>query len=240
MHTLAQMNRRCPAVAFLWSPHRHASSSSTRSLAEEQGYYKLTSPSAVPPIDASLYTVHTARGSGPGGQGTNSSSNKVELRVTSEDLLLYLMENFPEEVEVEVRDGEDDDEDDDSVGGAESASLGFERGGGEKPRVRHMTEGERMHANVLRQGRGKFVASDGSSLLFTSHEHRSVLQNKEACLARLREAVRKASWVPPPLSASLPNPIDMKPTHRISAFKQDRRKKSNKRRMTRSARQGQW
>jgi protein subunit release factor B len=46
------------------------------------GYYRLQWKEVE--IDPSCYEVVSSRGSGPGGQGANSSSNKVELRVDLE------------------------------------------------------------------------------------------------------------------------------------------------------------
>ncbi|KAG5498618.1 hypothetical protein JKF63_02904 [Porcisia hertigi] len=53
---------------------------SHNSSSKETGYYRLGNPKNII-IDPSVYEIRTMRGSGPGGQGTNSSSNKVELRV---------------------------------------------------------------------------------------------------------------------------------------------------------------
>lgn len=87
--------------------------SSTRSLVESrrwsnvssnkaEGYYRLTSRDISIPPEA--YDVVTSRGSGPGGQGAQSSSNKVELRVRM-DVLKTLIdeETFTQLVEQQSR-----------------------------------------------------------------------------------------------------------------------------------------
>ena len=60
-----------------------------------RGYHLFSSLRCVPSadsIDVGCYTVLTCRGSGPGGQGANSSSSKVEVRVDLGMLGLYLEE----------------------------------------------------------------------------------------------------------------------------------------------------
>ncbi|KAG5472332.1 hypothetical protein LSCM1_03731 [Leishmania martiniquensis] len=65
---------------------------------KETGYYRLENLKHIN-IDPSVYEVRTMRGSGPGGQGTNSSSNKVELRVDME----LLSEFFDDELLTALR-----------------------------------------------------------------------------------------------------------------------------------------
>lgn len=54
----------------------------------EVGYYSLPSVKQIQ-IDKSVYEVNTMRGSGPGGQGTNSSSSKVQLKVDMNKLASF-------------------------------------------------------------------------------------------------------------------------------------------------------
>mmetsp|Transcript_28169 Transcript_28169/g.32602 ORF Transcript_28169/g.32602 Transcript_28169/m.32602 type:complete len:209 (+) Transcript_28169:42-668(+) len=51
---------------------------------KSEGYYRLSSRDITIPPE--VYEVTTSRGSGPGGQGAQSSSNKVELRVRMDAL----------------------------------------------------------------------------------------------------------------------------------------------------------
>jgi protein subunit release factor B len=64
---------------------REARRASHVSSFKVEGYYRLANPKQIT-IDPSVYEIRTMRGSGPGGQGTNSSSNKVELRADLEML----------------------------------------------------------------------------------------------------------------------------------------------------------
>ncbi|GET90711.1 hypothetical protein, conserved [Leishmania tarentolae] len=64
----------------------------------ETGYYRLQNPKHIN-IDPCVYEIRTMRGSGPGGQGTNSSSNKVELRADME----LLSEFFDDELLATLR-----------------------------------------------------------------------------------------------------------------------------------------
>lgn len=65
---------------------------------KQAGFYRLASPKQIV-IDPCVYEMRTMRGSGPGGQGTNSSSNKVELRVDLE----MLSDFFDEELLAALR-----------------------------------------------------------------------------------------------------------------------------------------
>lgn len=55
--------------------------SSYASASKSQGHYTLPNQRQIE-LPESVYAVHAVRGGGPGGQGANSSSNKVELRVS--------------------------------------------------------------------------------------------------------------------------------------------------------------
>ncbi|KAG5472710.1 hypothetical protein LSCM4_02032 [Leishmania orientalis] len=174
-------------------PHLHSSflSSLTEgarashiSFLKEAGYYRLENPKHII-IDPSVYEIRTMRGSGPGGQGTNSSSNKVELRVDME----LLSEFFDDELLSALRRSE--------AGGA--------------------------------------LTADGTTIVVSCHEHRSALQNKEACLRKLQMLLHKASWVPPVEAGPVERPSFMVTEHKVR-----RRRKSTMSRMTRSARNGSW
>ncbi|AIO00344.1 peptide chain release factor, putative [Leishmania panamensis] len=65
---------------------------------KESGYYRLENPKRIS-IDPCVYEIRTMRGSGPGGQGVDSSSNKVELRADME----LLSEFFDEELLAALR-----------------------------------------------------------------------------------------------------------------------------------------
>ncbi|CCW61685.1 unnamed protein product [Phytomonas sp. EM1] len=65
------------------------------------GYYRLARANQIA-LDECVYEVHTKRGGGPGGQGTNSSSSKVELRVDMEMLSGF----FEEEIMNQIRKNE--------------------------------------------------------------------------------------------------------------------------------------
>lgn len=65
---------------------------------KQAGYYRLDNPKSIA-IDPCVYELRTVRGGGPGGQGTNSSSNKVELRADME----LLAEFFDEDLLAAVR-----------------------------------------------------------------------------------------------------------------------------------------
>ncbi|KAH9580128.1 Peptide chain release factor class I/class II [Trypanosoma melophagium] len=149
-----------------------------------KGYYRLAQLKDIH-IDDDCYSVQTMRGSGPGGQGTNSSSSKVELRAS----IPALNERFDEDLMHKLKENE----------------------------------------------RGKSLTSDESLLIVSSHEHRSVHQNKEACLRRLREIIQKASWVPPVEA----DPIK-RSTSIVTARKVERRKKGSMQKMQRAARKGLW
>ncbi|KPA83116.1 hypothetical protein ABB37_02822 [Leptomonas pyrrhocoris] len=60
---------------------------------KHEGYYRLADPRHIS-IDPCVYETRTMRGSGPGGQGVNSSSNKVELRADMEMLSDYFDEEL--------------------------------------------------------------------------------------------------------------------------------------------------
>ncbi|ORC90966.1 ribosome-associated protein [Trypanosoma theileri] len=151
---------------------------------KEEGYYRLAKLKDIH-IDEDCYSLLTMRGSGPGGQGTNSSSSKVELRVS----ISALSEHFDEDLIHKLKDNE----------------------------------------------RGKSLTADESLVIVSSHEHRSVHQNKEACLRRLREIIQKASWVPPVEAAPI-----KRPTSIVTARKVERRKKGSMQKMQRAARKGMW
>nr|CCC90965.1 unnamed protein product [Trypanosoma congolense IL3000] len=148
------------------------------------GYYRIERPRDVS-IDETWFTMSTARGGGPGGQGSNSSSNKVELRVS----MSSLSEHFDEELIGRIKQNE----------------------------------------------HGKSLTSDMTQLILSSHEHRSLHQNKEECLSRLQAIIHKASWVPP-----VENPPTKMPSSVVSARKMERRKKSVVKKMRQAARKGQW
>lgn len=150
------------------------------------GYFRLPDARKIE-VDSACYEIRTARGSGPGGQGVNSSSNKIELRLDLELL-----------------------------------GLSFD---------------ECIIENIRRNERLDEKNSDKNShaVMLSSHEHRSALQNREECLARVREMIRQASWVPPVEA----DPIKT-PGRTITQKKNDRWKKSNMNRARRSARQGSW
>lgn len=151
---------------------------------KEEGYYRLTSLKDII-IDECVYDMRMVRGSGPGGQGTNSSSNKAEVHV---DMVL-LSAYFDEDIIAALR----------------------------------------------RNEAGKALTANGATLIAACHEHRSGFRNKEACLERIKEMIRKASWVP----AIVADPIE-RPTHVVTQKKMERRARSNRHRMQRSARKGQW
>ncbi|CCW68015.1 unnamed protein product [Phytomonas sp. Hart1] len=148
------------------------------------GYYRFAHVNQIA-LDAGVYEIHTKRGSGPGGQGTNSSSNKVELRVDLEMLSGF----FDEEI------------------------------------IKIMRKNEHQKA----------LTRDGATLVVSCHEHRSALQNKEACIRKVKEIIRKASWVPF---------VDAEPiktgSNTISHSKMERRQKRNFMKMQRAARKGNW
>lgn len=174
-----------PASSFsasfaVWEARRTSHVSSFK----KEGYYRLDNPKHIV-IDPCTYEIRTMRGSGPGGQGTNSSSNKVELRADLE----MLSEFFDEELLTALR----------------------------------------------RNESGASLTSDGATIVVSCHEHRSALQNKEACIRKLQELLHKASWVPPVEA----DPVE-RPTRIITEQKMRRRKKSNANRMTRAARSGTW
>ncbi|KPI90418.1 hypothetical protein ABL78_0494 [Leptomonas seymouri] len=73
--------------------HCEARRASHVSSFKKEGYFRLESPKLIS-IDPCVYEIHTMRGSGPGGQGTNSSSNKVELRADMEMLSNYFDEEL--------------------------------------------------------------------------------------------------------------------------------------------------
>ncbi|CAD2214277.1 RF-1 domain containing protein, putative [Angomonas deanei] len=148
---------------------------------KEEGYYRLDKRQVR--LDPSLYEIKTMRGSGPGGQGVNSSSNKVELRISMEKLA----ELYDEDI-----------------------------------------------IQALCQQSGS-VTADLSTLIVSSHDQRSALQNKEACIDKVKDLIVTASWVPPVEA----DPIE-KSAHIVTQHKEKRRVKSNKNRMVRSARKGQW
>ncbi|KAK7194224.1 RF-1 domain containing protein [Novymonas esmeraldas] len=74
--TLSRGADACP----LWTSGARASHVSSF---KAEGYYRLDNPKRID-VDPCVYELRTMRGSGPGGQGTNSSSNKVELRADLE------------------------------------------------------------------------------------------------------------------------------------------------------------
>jgi protein subunit release factor B len=147
------------------------------------GYNRLNFRDVI--IPESAYEVRMSRGSGPGGQGVNSSSNKVELRVRVVELLDLL--------------------------------------------------DEETYSTLVRQQCGKALTSDGELLIVSSHDHRSALKNKEACVDMIKEMVVKASWVPPVEA----DPIETAQTT-ITHHKIERRKKGMALKMRSSARQGKW
>lgn len=159
--------------------HSHTSSF------KQDGYYRLT-PKEIE-IPPHTYETTACRGSGPGGQGTNSSSNKIELRVSLE----LLAQTLDPELMVAFR-----------------------------------------QRNPCGDG---IVSSDGSTMLVSSHEHRSALKNKEACLWRVRELLAEASWVPPVEAEKISTPSST-----IHRHKQERRKKGNFLKMRSAARRGLW
>ncbi|AYU80909.1 RF-1 domain containing protein [Leishmania donovani] len=83
-------------TGVLWSLTEGARAAHTGS--KEAGYYRLQNPKHIN-IDPCVYEIRTMRGSGPGGQGTNSSSNKVELRADME----LLSEFFDDELLAALR-----------------------------------------------------------------------------------------------------------------------------------------
>lgn len=195
---------RCGCVLLHSSPMCCATRSSQVTSNKVEGYYRLPDAKRIV-IDEACYEIRTMRGSGPGGQGTNSSSNKVEMRVDLELLALSLEALFNE-----VKTDHDAD------GSTTCADIIRQLKRNEKLEERH----SERSANVL---------------IVSSHEHRSAWQNKEACLDKVREKIRKASWVPPVPA----DPIET-PSHTITQKKNERRKKSNINRMRRTARQGLW
>ncbi|RNF12764.1 ribosome-associated protein [Trypanosoma rangeli] len=84
-----------PAVLCLQCCRSHISSF------KEEGYYRLAQLRDIQ-IDENCYTLRMARGGGPGGQGANSSSNKVELRAS----VVALSEHFDEELIHRLKDNE--------------------------------------------------------------------------------------------------------------------------------------
>nr|CCC48408.1 conserved hypothetical protein [Trypanosoma vivax Y486] len=151
---------------------------------KKEGYFRIASPKEIS-IDDRSYTILVSRGGGPGGQGCNSSSNKVELRVRISEL-----------------------------------SSQFD---------------ERLIENLRNNERGKSLTADETLLIITSHEHRSMHQNKEMCLQRLREFIHKASWVPPVEAGPIKRPATI-----VEAHKAERRKKSAIKKMRQMARRGLW
>lgn len=186
------MSSSSPALSF---PLYAALRFSRVTPSKASGYHRLPDVKQIC-IDEACYEVRTSRGSGPGGQGANSSSNKVELRVDLELLALSLME-----------------------------------GGVEDGAVKDVVEGIRRNERLAERH------EEGSAgvLIVSSHEHRSALQNKEACLAKVRQIVKRASWVPPAPA----DPIQT-PSRTITQRKLERRRKGRAIRMTRAARQGLW
>ncbi|AAZ11812.1 RF-1 domain containing protein, putative [Trypanosoma equiperdum] len=151
---------------------------------KQEGYYRFARAKDIH-VDESCFTLLTARGGGPGGQGSNSSSNKVEMRVN----MASLSEYFDEE----------------------------------------------LIGNIKANECGKALTSDETQLIISSHEHRSMYQNKEECIRRLQQMIHVASWVPPVEA----NPIK-KPSHIVSERKNERRKKSAVKKMRQTARKGLW
>lgn len=101
-------------------------------------------------IPSCCYSVRYCRGSGPGGQAVNSSSNKAEVRIDLQALLQYL----PDAVDTST----------------------LER---------------------LKEKQSRRIAS-GSTLVVSSHEHRSAADNVRACLDKAQSMLHEASFVPPP------------------------------------------
>ncbi|RNF15730.1 ribosome-associated protein [Trypanosoma conorhini] len=85
--TVESVSCAVPAVLRLQCCRSHISSF------KEEGYYRLAQLRDIQ-IDESCYTLRMVRGGGPGGQGANSSSNKVELRAS----IAALSEHFDEEL----------------------------------------------------------------------------------------------------------------------------------------------
>ena len=100
-------------------------------------------------IPPTHYTVTGVRGSGPGGQGVNRSSNKAEVRMG----LSQGLPNIDADVWVKFRE---------------------------------------MHH--------KHITVD-DVLVLTSHEHRSLQSNVDACLDKIRDMVVAASFVAPAVVA---------------------------------------
>ncbi|KEG12423.1 ribosome-associated protein [Trypanosoma grayi] len=87
--------RMVPAALLLQCRRSHISSF------KEEGYYRLAQLRDIH-VDESCYTVLAVRGGGPGGQGANSSSNKVELRAS----VTSLSDHFDEELVQKLKDNE--------------------------------------------------------------------------------------------------------------------------------------
>ncbi|EKF37924.1 hypothetical protein MOQ_001875 [Trypanosoma cruzi marinkellei] len=68
---------------------------------KQEGYYRFAQLRDIQ-IDANCYSFLMVRGGGPGGQGSNSSSNKVELRAS----IIALGEHFDEELIQRLKENE--------------------------------------------------------------------------------------------------------------------------------------
>ena len=190
----------------------------------KKGFGAARGPAVTIPPCSDFYEVAMSRGSGPGGQGCNSSSNKVEMRVDVELFQLWL-DAYLEDVIGISRNGTATDTPDEPCSSQSPISGDAGRSEFELwktcrvrvhpnvwPPVIVVSEGDSsMSAIQQQQINGVFAAtpaehivqnllnqrgtSDGASIILASHQHRSAFQNEEECLLAFAHMAFDASRV---------------------------------------------
>eukprot|EP00760_Papus_ankaliazontas_P011604 PhM_4_TR14877/c0_g1_i1/m.30131/K15033/ICT1; peptidyl-tRNA hydrolase ICT1 len=136
------------ATRTLLYPFGHVTQSANSTNVPPEGHFKLELKDVI--ISKDRYTVLSSKGSGPGGQAVNASSNKAEV---------HLDVSTP-------------------LPGVDSETW----------------------SNFLKE-EAKHLMDNGRKMKYTSHDSRSLNVNVEKCIEKIKDALVRASYVPPPPSA---------------------------------------